>query len=200
MLSRSTLACLAVGVLALSFSSCARKESPAAATPVAVDQGGVKEVKVTRAVCILTSLGNSSVKGVIRFTQKGDKVEISGEVTGLKPGMHGFHIHEFGDLTDLDMGKSAGGHFNPTGMKHGGPNDAERHAGDLGNLEAKDDGKATVSMMDTVIQLNGPASIIGRGIIVHADPDDLKTQPTGNAGGRVAAGVIGVAQPEAKKQ
>jgi Cu-Zn family superoxide dismutase len=205
-MSRFTLACLAMGMSALCLSSCVRKESQSAvgtgtaagtsaSAPAAGPAGNAKAMKITKAVCVLTPLGNSGVKGTIWFTQKGDKVEITGEVSGLTPGLHGFHIHEFGDLTDTDMGKHAGGHFNPTNMPHGGPNDEKRHAGDLGNLEAGQDGKAVVKMLDGVILLNGPPSILGRGIIVHADPDDLKTQPTGNAGGRVAVGVIGVAHP-----
>ncbi len=146
-----------------------------------------------KAVCVLTPTKGSMVQGVIAFTQKGDAIEIAGEVTGLTPGKHGFHVHEFGDLNSPD-GTATGGHFNPDKEKHGGPHDKERHVGDLGNIEAGPDGKATVHMTDKLIRLHGPHSIIGRGLIVHAKADDLKSQPTGDAGGRVAHGVIGVAK------
>lgn len=149
---------------------------------------------VTKAVCVLASTEGSNVTGIIFFEQKGDKVEVTGKVVNLKPNSkHGFHIHQYGDLSSGD-GKSTGGHFNPTNKKHGGPNDTERHVGDLGNLEADKEGVADLKMVDSVIQLNGPNSIIGRAIIVHAGEDDLTTQPTGDAGARAAAGVIGIAK------
>jgi Cu-Zn family superoxide dismutase len=153
----------------------------------------------TRAVCVLHGASKSHVRGVVVFTQKDDGVTITGEVTGLKPGLHGFHIHEFGDCSEPD-GSCAGGHFNPTKMPHGGPNSPQRHVGDLGNIKADESGKAVIDMTDKVIKLSGPNSIIGRGLIVHADPDDLKTQPTGNAGARVACGVIGIANPKPAKK
>lgn len=148
-----------------------------------------------KAVVVLNPVGSSKVKGKITFTQMGKIVEIRGEVTGLTPGLHGFHVHEFGDCSDHE-GKCAGGHFNPTHMPHGGPDDDKRHVGDLGNIKADDSGTARVSMKDSVIQLHGPHSIVGRSIIVHADADDHKTQPTGNAGARVACGIIGYADPK----
>jgi Cu-Zn family superoxide dismutase len=116
-------------------------------------------------------------------------------VTGLTPGAHGFHVHEFGDCSMAD-GTCAGAHFNPTGAPHGGPDDARRHAGDLGNVKADESGKAIYKRVDKMLALNGPSSIIGRSIIVHAAPDDLKTQPSGNAGARVGCGVIGIADPK----
>jgi superoxide dismutase, Cu-Zn family len=146
-----------------------------------------------KAVCVLIPTKDSKVSGVVTFTVKGDMVEISGEVTGLTPGKHGFHVHELGDLSSGD-GKSTGGHFNPEGKKHGGPDAKERHVGDLGNITADTDGKATIKITDKLVTLAGPHSVIGRGLIVHAKADDLKTDPTGEAGGRVAQGVIGVAK------
>jgi Cu-Zn family superoxide dismutase len=154
-----------------------------------------KGTKVTHAVAVLHGFGNSHIAGVIKFEQKGDMIHITGKVTGLKPGSHGFHVHEFGDCTDP---KCSGGHFNPTGMKHGGPNSDERHVGDLGNIVAGEDGIATIDMKDSIIRLNGPLSIIGRGLIVHADPDDLVSQPTGNSGDRIGCGVIGIGDPMKK--
>lgn len=150
---------------------------------------------VSRAVCVLHPLEGSDVQGAVTFESNGETVEIDAEITGLTPGRHGFHIHEFGDCTGLD-GSSAGGHFNPHNMPHAGPDASRRHVGDLGNLTADKDGVAEFHHVDKLVKLNGPNSIIGRSIIVHADPDDLKTQPSGNAGSRVACGVIGIAKPE----
>lgn len=148
-----------------------------------------------KAVVVLHPTEGSKAHGSITFTQKGGVVEIKGKVMGLKPGEHAFHIHEFGDCSSHD-GMSTGGHFNPTGKKHGAPDAEERHVGDLGNIKADDDGMAMIDMKDKLISLSGKNSIIGRGAIVHAAADDFKTQPTGNAGARVAAGVVGWMNPK----
>src|SRR5262249_11456026 len=92
-----------------------------------------KPPQVTHAVAVLHPFGKGNVSGIVMFEQKGKMVHITGKVSGLKPGKHGFHVHEFGDCTDP---KCSGGHFNPTGKKHGGPNDEDRHVGDLGNIVA----------------------------------------------------------------
>jgi len=152
--------------------------------------GGGKDKETIRAICVLKPMSKSNVKGTIWFTQVGHKVTIKGEVTGLKEGKHGFHIHEFGDLTDA-KGMSTGGHFNPTNKKHGRPTDKERHVGDLGNIVADKDGKAKIDMTDTVIGLHGKHSIVGRAVVVHEDEDDFG-QPVGHAGNRLAAGVVGL--------
>jgi Cu-Zn family superoxide dismutase len=129
--------------------------------------------------------------GIVRFTQKGDKVQVVAHVTGLKPGQeHGFHIHDKGDCSSGD-GMSAGGHFNPLGKPHAHPSTPNRHAGDLPALKADVGGNARLSTeLDVITVTDGPTSIIGRGLIVHAQPDDYKTQPTGNAGARLACAVI----------
>jgi Cu-Zn family superoxide dismutase len=129
--------------------------------------------------------------GEATFEQAGDKVNVVIFVQGLKPGQeHGLHIHEKGDCSSGD-GMSAGGHFNPHGKPHGHPASGERHAGDLPALVANKQGRANIRVGMDIITLNpGPANIIGRAVIVHADPDDYKTQPTGNAGARIACGVI----------
>jgi len=150
---------------------------------------------VSKAVCVLVSFGENHVTGTIHFAREGSGIHITGEVHGLTPGDHGFHVHEFGDLTDAKTGKSTGGHYNPTHQPHGRPSDVKRHVGDLGNITADKDGVARIDMTDHVIQLHGPYSIIGRGIIIHADSDKF-TQPTGDAGSRVAGGVIGIAKAE----
>jgi superoxide dismutase, Cu-Zn family len=152
----------------------------------------------TKAICVMQSLSGSKVKGTIVFVQKGDKVHVKGRISGLTPGLHGFHVHEFGDLTD-PKGMSTGGHFNPEGAPHGGIKSAKRHVGDLGNVKADKNGVATIDFTDTMISLHGKHSIIGRGLIVHEKADDEKTQPTGDAGGRIGGGVIGIASTEMKK-
>ncbi|GAA4467958.1 hypothetical protein GCM10023156_58530 [Novipirellula rosea] len=134
-------------------------------------------------------IGDSKVKGAISFTQDGDMLKIHGEVTGLKPGKHGFHVHENGDLSDKETGKSAGGHFNPTNQPHGKMTDEKRHVGDFGNIEANQEGIAMIDKEDSVIALSGVHSILGRAIVIHADEDQF-TQPTGDAGDRVAFGKI----------
>jgi Cu-Zn family superoxide dismutase len=147
------------------------------------------------AVAVVHPLGENKVKGKVTFTQKEGGVEIVAELTGLTPGEHGFHVHEFGDCSMAD-GKCAGGHFNPTGAPHGGPDSAERHAGDLGNIKAGADGKATYKRLDKMVSLNGRNSVIGRSVIIHAKADDLKTQPSGDAGDRIGCGTIGIADPK----
>jgi Cu-Zn family superoxide dismutase len=152
---------------------------------------------IDRAVAVLLSTGNSGVTGVVYFTKEGKSVHVTGKITGLKPGLHGFHVHQFGDVTGMTDGLSAGGHFNPENKPHGKPEDKERHVGDLGNVTAGDDGVATIDIKDSMLELGGPHCILGRGLVVHANPDKF-TQPVGDAGGRVAVGVIGVAAPEKK--
>jgi Cu-Zn family superoxide dismutase len=129
--------------------------------------------------------------GEATFEQVGDKVHAVIYVQGLKPGQeHGLHIHEVGDCSSGD-GMSAKGHFNPYGKPHGSPASPDRHAGDLPALKAGKDGRAKVdAMVDIITVAPGPTSIVGRAVIVHADPDDYRTQPTGNAGARLACGVI----------
>lgn len=124
-------------------------------------------------------------------------VTVTGEITGLAPGKHGFHVHEFGDNTNGCI--SAGPHFNPLKKEHGAPDAAVRHVGDLGNIEADVSGSAKINITDSLISLTGPNSIIGRTVVVHADIDDLGlgghelSKTTGNAGGRIGCGVIGLA-------
>ena len=144
-----------------------------------------------RATAQLQPTKGNKTFGEATFEQMGDKVRVVVFVQGLKPGQeHGLHIHEVGDCSSGD-GMSARGHFNPHGKPHGHHGSAERHAGDLPSLRADKDGRAKVDVeLDIMTVTPGPASVVGRGLIVHADPDDYKTQPTGNAGARIACGVI----------
>jgi len=147
------------------------------------------------AVARLGAKGGSQVRGEIKFTQVGGHVRIEGEVTGLAPGAKGLHIHEKGDCSAADA-TSAGGHFDRREPKnwstrHGGPDTAVRHAGDLGNIVFDQSGKAVVNLVVGGIAVDrGPIGIIGRALVVHFQADDLKTDPTGDAGARAACGVI----------
>jgi len=140
---------------------------------------------------IMQPLGESGVTGIVSFSVTPRGVRVEADIKGLAPGNHGFHIHEIGDCSSPD-GKSAGGHFNPADVPHAGPEAEVAHAGDLGNLEADENGQARITIMSSRVTLGdgAPTDIMGRAVIVHADPDDLESQPTGAAGGRVACGVI----------
>lgn len=133
----------------------------------------------------------NSVAGWARFSQQGDKVLVAGEVTGLAPNTeHGFHIHDRGDCSSGD-GMSTGGHFNPDGKTHGSHEAAEHHAGDLKSLQADAHGVAKFQYETGALSVGrGLRDVVGHGLIVHRDADDLKTQPTGNSGPRVACAVI----------
>jgi Cu-Zn family superoxide dismutase len=142
------------------------------------------------AVATLESAPGESVGGTVTFTEVDGQVQVQANVTGLTPGAHGFHVHEVGDCSAPDF-SSAGGHFAPEGNPHGAPTAAAHHTGDLGNIEAGADGTASHTITSPVLTLGeGPSSIIGKAVIVHAGADDLTSQPSGAAGGRVACGVI----------
>ena len=139
----------------------------------------------------LEATKGNAVSGQVKFSQRGDKVMVTGEVFGLRPnGEHGFHIHEKGDCSSGD-GMGTGGHFNPNAKGHGAHGHSEHHVGDLVSLRADAAGVARFSYESTAIVVgSGTSDIVGRGLIVHRDPDDYKTQPTGNSGPRVACAVI----------
>ncbi|KAJ8551928.1 hypothetical protein K7X08_028371 [Anisodus acutangulus] len=148
-----------------------------------------------KAVAVLK--GNSNVEGVVTLSQDDDgPTTVNVHITGLTPGLHGFHLHEFGDTTNGCM--STGPHFNPNKLTHGAPGDEIRHAGDLGNIEANADGVAEATVVDSQIPLTGPNSVVGRALVVHELGDDLGkgghelSLTTGNAGGRLACGVVGL--------
>lgn len=144
-----------------------------------------------RAVAQLQSTTGNTASGTVSFVQSTGKVLVSGEIRGLKPNAeHGFHVHEKGDCSSGD-GMSTGGHFNPDGKPHGQHSHGVHHAGDFPSLKANANGVATFSFESSVITVgSGSADVVGKGLIVHRDPDDYATQPTGNAGPRLACAVI----------
>ena len=147
-----------------------------------------------KAVAVLHPSSGSKVSGTVTFTEVADGVQMQAEITGLTPGNHGFHVHEFGDCSAADA-SAAGAHFNPTHEPHAGPDAAQRHVGDMGNVQADASGKAKLEYVDHQISLtNDQRSVIGRSVVVHAKADDLKSQPAGDSGARVACGVIGRAK------
>ncbi|KAH8998430.1 superoxide dismutase [Lactarius akahatsu] len=156
-----------------------------------------KEPFVYRAVAVLS--GDSQVTGTVVFeqTSKSSPVVITGELKSLDPlASRGFHIHELGDITNGCA--STGSHFNPLGKTHGAPTTSERHVGDLGNIKSDEIGAAKFTLTDNLISLNGPRSILGRAVVVHAGTDDFglggdeESLKTGNAGARAACGIIGI--------
>jgi Cu-Zn family superoxide dismutase len=143
-----------------------------------------------RATAGLQPTKGNKTFGEVTFEQAGDKVKVVVFVQGLQPDReHAIHIHEGADCSGDAMG--AGAHFNPHGKPHGRPGTPERHAGDLPSLKANKQGRANISVeVDAITLTGGPGNIIGRSVVVHADPDDYRTQPTGNSGARLACGVI----------
>lgn len=150
---------------------------------------------VKQAVAVMHPTAGQQCHGVVRFVEEGDSVKVVADLEGLTAGQkHAFHIHQYGDCTAADA-MSAGGHYNPEGHQHGFPEAENRHAGDLGNVQADSSGKAHYEVTLKNISIEGEKNaILGRGVIVHAKPDD-GSQPVGNAGARIACGVIGVANP-----
>jgi superoxide dismutase, Cu-Zn family len=194
MKTASLVVCASLSAAA-AFAQMAPAASPTPAPPATPAPAAKATGPATRAVVVLHPSKDGGVAGTLTFVRAGGAMKVTGRITGLAAGTHGFHIHEFGDCSAADF-SSAGGHYNPTGHQHAGTDQARRHIGDLGNIEAGSDGAATVDYTDTRLRFEGAHGILGRGLIVHANPDDLKTQPTGNAGGRLACGVIGVAKAE----
>jgi len=153
--------------------------------------GSVKE-----AIAVIHASSGSSCKGIVRFTEESKGVRVVADIEGLAPSSkHGFHVHEYGDCSAPDA-TSAGSHFDAAGTKHHGmPSDAMKHTGDMGNIEADAGGKAHYEITLEGATINGAqAPILGRAVIVHANPDDF-SQPVGNAGGRIGCGVIAVSKP-----
>lgn len=170
--------------LAVPFAAVLVAFVAACSTPGMSDSAG------PRAMAPLEARSGSKVGGTVSFNQQGAKVRVVARVTGLAPNQeHGFHVHEKGDCSAPDA-MSAGGHFNPTGQPHG-PQSAPHHGGDMPSLKADASGNAEATFMLEGLTVDGSAAgIVGKAVIVHTQPDDYKTQPTGNAGSRIACGLI----------
>lgn len=182
---------LSVSLLLVFFAAgCAQQQSEDQSLEEELEEGNF-----TQAVAVVHPTEGNEVTGTVTFEDVEDGVRVEGEFEGLSSGMHGFHIHEYGDCSAND-GTSAGGHYNPTDNEHGAPDDDERHMGDMGNLEVNEGGSATIDYVDSMIELNGSNSIMGRGVVVHGGEDDFESQPSGDAGPRVGCGVVGVANTE----
>lgn len=188
---------LACAAFASVFTGCdqtdtgAESSNAASTAPQATQAGGTPQAAAATkgAVAKVDPTQNNNVHGTVTFTQEGSGLRVVADFTGLTPGDHGFHVHEKGDCSAPD-GSSAGGHFNPGGHQHGAPDAAEHHIGDLGNVTADESGKAHIDRVFEFLTLSGTNSILNRSVIIHAAKDDLTSQPTGNAGGRVGCGVI----------
>lgn len=151
---------------------------------IAEFKGDVMEAKAN-----LSPVKGNEAKGEIFFTLLPEGVRIVGDFDGLPPGKHGLHIHEKGDCSATDA-SSAGEHFNPTHSIHGGPDSSERHAGDLGNIVADEQGRAHYEWTSTMISLGGENSVVGRSVVIQANVDDFVSQPPGNSGARISCGII----------
>jgi Cu-Zn family superoxide dismutase len=161
--------------------------APATEAPAPAAAGGGARADIAPA-------SGSEVTGTATFTQEGDQVAVRIEAKNLTPGKHGVHVHEKGDCSAPDA-TSAGPHFNPAGAPHGAPGTEHRHPGDFGNMEVGADGTGTLTLTVGDLTIGeGPNAVVGRAIVIHADPDDLTSQPAGNAGARVGCGVIQAAQ------
>ena len=156
--------------------------------------GGCASQRGPAARATLQPISGSTAQGVIHFQElAGGEVEVHADLTGVPPGVHGFHIHEFGDCGD--NGNAAGGHFNPLSAPHAGPDSASHHAGDFGNVTADASGRVNARFTTRSLKVTaGTTSAVGHAVILHANPDDLATQPTGNAGGRISCGVVTLQQ------
>lgn len=168
---------------------------PAAAMPGGTPGGppvATQTPGTTMAQAMLVGKSGSTAAGQLQLTQVADGVVIGGELTGLPPNStHGFHVHEKGDCSAPDA-SSAGGHFNPSMSQHGGPDSPMKHLGDAPNIKSDVSGNATlnVTVAGATLKDGGPNDLIGKAVVVHAKPDDYKTQPSGNSGDRIACGVV----------
>lgn len=151
-------------------------------------------VEGPRAVATLEGRSGSNASGIVTFTELADgSVQIRADLTNVPPGLHGFHVHETGDCSAPDA-SSAGGHFNPGNDPHAGPDAARSHAGDLGNVQASSSGRASTEMVTSGLTVApGARSVVGKAVVLHADADDLQSQPSGDAGARIACGVVSLA-------
>ena len=177
---------------ALLLTACppAEEADEAPAETEAVEQAPPPAAPTTATAVLTPRADQEGLSGTVTFTAEADGVSIVAHIEGASSGDHGFHIHEVGDCSADDF-TSSGGHFNPAGVDHAGPADEERHAGDLGNITIGEDGTGHLEVATNLITLGeGDNSVIGRAVVLHEGTDDLTSQPTGAAGGRIGCGVI----------
>ena len=179
-------------VLALFAAGCGRGDDGAEmeSDTTAVDTTAMDVTD--QATAQLSPTQGNNVSGTVTFTSENGGVRIEAHVTGLAPGKHGIHVHQNGDCSAPDA-SSAGDHFQSPGQQHGAPDSTQRHTGDLGNMEAGQDSTAHFTLVDSVLTLSGPNSVVGKAVVVHEGEDDLATQPSGDSGARVACGVVQMA-------
>jgi len=179
--------------ISLLLSSCKKDSEPDFTSPQDPAKVGIGQV--AHAIAVIHPTEGNVVSGIVAFHKTDDGINVMVNLQGLSQGEHGFHIHEYGDCNAAD-GSSAGGHFAPRGGPHGARNDPsdKRHVGDLGNIKADAEGNVHYEWTAPFLAFQGPNSIIGRAVIIHDGKDDLTSQPSGNAGSRVACGVIGIAK------
>lgn len=182
-----------LSLFVLLASACSRDDLPDAKTKTVEAPKQVAEYgqKIESANATLRAKSGSSVKGSVSFRHDAEKkgLVISVEASGLEPGLHGFHIHETGDCSG-DEASNAGEHFNPENNQHGDADNASSHAGDLGNIRVADDGTVQHRVFSKVLTFTGETSVVGKAVVIHQQADDLQSQPSGNAGKRVACGVV----------
>lgn len=175
---------LLIGISALT--GCERMQQQAGVLPTP---------SAKQAIATIGPVGENSATGMAVFTQDGDQITLTIEVQNVSPGIHGVHIHEYGDCSSPD-GKSAGGHWNPTDVEHGKWGEGEFHLGDIGNITVGEDGTGSIELTTDLweIDTGSDIDVVGKSIILHADADDFVSQPSGNAGARIGCGVIVLAE------
>ena len=191
--SRALILVLSIAVFA---GACGSKEE-AAAPEATTETAPEPALEVTEtvesaptAVAVLQPREDSEVSGSVTFTETAEGVRVVADIARISPGMHGLHLHELGDCSSDDF-TSTRGHFNPTDAPHGAPTDDMRHAGDFGNIEIGEDGAGRLELTTTMLTVSdGPNTVLGRAVILHEGEDDLVSQPTGAAGGRIGCGVV----------
>jgi Cu-Zn family superoxide dismutase len=185
-------ATLPLAVVALAAFACAPPaEEPVAETPAIEEETPVAPAPESLTATAALTTADGVEIGTATFTQVGSQTTASFHLVGVSPaGTHAIHVHENGECTPPDF-TSAGGHFNPLGVDHACPPTTPRHAGDFGNVEIAEDGSGHLELAtDLVTVEEGPTSVVGKAVILHAHHDDCTTQPTGGAGDRLACGVI----------
>ena len=165
----------------------------------ALQEGEEPRALVTQARATIEPLGDSGLSGTVTFAPSDLGMQVTYMLDGLTEGVYGFHVHENGSCANGEggaVGGAAGGHFNPDGVAHGAPNlpAGQRHVGDLGNIHALSDQRILGSFNESVASLEGPESIVGKALVIHAREDDFTTQPTGNAGPRIGCGIVNSAE------